>query len=767
MTTRGARRAEQAQSYCDIVHAVLGATIPGLTSEEITALLSRSRADRGLPLRQLAEHLQGHPDALVSGHADGPQALFRVLRHLGESDYPVVLPRCTGCQKRTTDLSRFGPTGRICTACSAANDRGDCARCGHRDTRLSVRRAEGRICYPCYRTDPERVETCGSCGRQRNPITRREDGTALCGSCWTAPQRVCIVCGRLASAQSVSDDGPVCSACYRHHGQPRRPCGRCGQVRLIAKRATAHEPDLCQSCHSPPMLTCVLCGRVRPGHRNSDGEWICRSCTPRIPQPCARCGRSRPVHARLPLGGVCSSCHTHIYDAPSLCSRCGNRRVLLGRDGDGQPTCGPCSGSALDPRCRACHAPGRHYTDNKCARCVLNGRLDIALAGPDGTVSAQLQPVRELLSEGSNPDDLIDWLAHSVNAQLLSDLARSGQPITHALLDAAPQGRHEYFVRQLLVQTGVLPPRHDDLERIPAWLDNTLAGRPEAHRRLIRPFAHWSVLRRARRRAATRTHPAIASNHMRTQITIALEFLAWLDTHHLNLDTLDQTALERWLVEGNSRSYTIRYFLRWAEARGLVRDVTVPTLRRSQPAAMLDEDTRWQLLRRCLHDDALALDTRAAAALILLFGLTITRVRYLTTDHIVQQDDRTFLHTGKHPLLLPPKLAGVLKQLSTTHQGRSRYRPAPTTPRWLFPGQTPGQPMTHAGFAPKLKQLGIHARTARNAALIALATELPPAVLADLLGLHHVTAVRWADLARRDWHAYLATRTSANTAQPE
>ena len=53
-----------------------------------------------------------------------------------------------------------------------------------------------------------------------------------------------------------------------------------------------------------------------------------------------------------------------------------------------------------------------------------------------------------------------------------------------------------------------------------------------------------------------------------------------------------------------------------------------------------------------------------------------------------------------------------------------------------------------------------HARTARNATLIGLASELPPPVLADLLGMHPTTAVRWANLASRDWHTYLATRTT-------
>ena len=39
---------------------------------------------------------------------------------------------------------------------------------------------------------------------------------------------------------------------------------------------------------------------------------------------------------------------------------------------------------------------------------------------------------------------------------------------------------------------------------------------------------------------------------------------------------------------------------------------------------------------------------------------------------------------------------------------------------------------------------------------MALAADLPAAILADLLGLHINTAVRWATYARRDWADYLA-----------
>lgn len=61
---------------------------------------------------------------------------------------------------------------------------------------------------------------------------------------------------------------------------------------------------------------------------------------------------------------------------------------------------------------------------------------------------------------------------------------------------------------------------------------------------------------------------------------------------------------------------------------------------------------------------------------------------------------------------------------------------------------------------------GIQARISRTAALINLAADLPAAVLADLLGMHINTAVRWAHRARRDWTLYLAARTSAAAPAP-
>ncbi|MGO4618252.1 hypothetical protein AB4305_32905 [Nocardia sp. 2YAB30] len=384
------------------------------------------------------------------------------------------------------------------------------------------------------------------------------------------------------------------------------------------------------------------------------------------------------------------------------------------------------------------------------------------LAGPGGQISPQLEPVRQALAASANPRVSIRWVDRSPNARLLAQLAISGEPLTHALLDGLPPGRHEFYVRQLLVTTGVLPERHDDLERLPAWLDSLLATAPVEHARLMRPFTHWFLLRRARRRASARRQPALAGSYLRTRVTIVLALLRWLDERNLALHQLDQPMLDSWLTAGNASSYTIRYFLDWAHRRDLAPKLTVPVQPRQDPEQVLDEQHRWELLRRCLTDDGMDLDLRALAALVLLFGLPVSRIRHLTVDQFEHNADRSFLHAGRHPLLLPPKLAVLLQQLAETPCIPSRFASNPRSARWLFPGQTPGRPRSQSSIQLKLRDLGVAARPARNAALMALAGDLPVPVLVDVLGLSITTAEKWTDLAKRDWAAYVADRATAD-----
>ncbi len=372
-----------------------------------------------------------------------------------------------------------------------------------------------------------------------------------------------------------------------------------------------------------------------------------------------------------------------------------------------------------------------------------------------------VQPLVEAFTQVHLPFTAIQWIRESPNAKLLARLVADGRPLSHRLLDELPPTRGLHYIRQVMVQTGVLPQRHEDLERVPSWLEHHLADKPIQHANLVHPFLNWFLLRRARNRASARRYPVSTGRDLRRRVLVALELLAWLDEQGTTLKELRQDDIDRWLDEEDSqRRNRIRYFLKWTTDRGLTTTLTVPHIPRQQPAELLGDDERWHLLQRCLTDDALPVDVRAAGALILLFGLQAQRIRHLCADHVVPQDDNTYLTTGQHPILLPPRLGTLMRTLATQPPTRLMIHHGPQTPHWLFPGRVPGQPIDNHSLTNRLNRHGISARPARNGALAALAADLPAAILADLLGMHINTAVRWVTYARRDWTDYLAARAA-------
>lgn len=111
-------------------------------------------------------------------------------------------------------------------------------------------------------------------------------------------------------------------------------------------------------------------------------------------------------------------------------------------------------------------------------------------------------------------------------------------------------------------------------------------------------------------------------------------------------------------------------------------------------------------------------------------------------------------------MLLPPRLGALLQDLASLPPTPLMIPHGPNAPRWLFPGRVPGQPIDGHSLTNLLNRHGINVRTARNGALAALAADLPAPILADLLGMHINTAVRWVVYARRDWAEYLAARVA-------
>jgi hypothetical protein len=106
-----------------------------------------------------------------------------------------------------------------------------------------------------------------------------------------------------------------------------------------------------------------------------------------------------------------------------------------------------------------------------------------------------------------------------------------------------------------------------------------------------------------------------------------------------------------------------------------------------------------------------------------------------------------------HPL--PEPLAALVLDLIARRRGHAALGDQGASP-WLFPGGRPGQPISAYQLAERLRQLGLHPAQSRTTALFGLATELPAAVLARLLGIHIKVAVAWQRASAGDWTTYAA-----------
>ena len=103
----------------------------------------------------------------------------------------------------------------------------------------------------------------------------------------------------------------------------------------------------------------------------------------------------------------------------------------------------------------------------------------------------------------------------------------------------------------------------------------------------------------------------------------------------------------------------------------------------------MDEDERWALSRRLMHDD-LAVEDRFAGLLVLLYAQSLTTVCQLPVTAVIVADSQTSLMLGDSPLLLPDPLDKLARRLLARRRGHVTIGASSDSP-WLFPGAFAGQ----------------------------------------------------------------------------
>jgi hypothetical protein len=600
-----------------------------------------------------------------------------------------------------------------------------CADCSR--SAWLTQKADGlRICQPCAAR--RRPEVCVRCGKLRTVTVRNPDGTAVCGSCRMGdPERMedCSGCGRHALPVRRLGSGPLCSRCYRR-----------------------------------PVAECEACGRTRPCSGIRGGRPRCSGCAERRRAYCAFCGRHAEVSAVWAAGPACFTCYERALTTKSACETCGRLRRIDPRDPSGQRRCSDCAGLSPMQVCGACGDEDRLYEKGLCRRCVLTRRVDEILAGPDGAVPAPLVGLRNALAATDPVKAGIKWVARSRNRELLGALAAGTLVLSHHALDALDGSHQVDYLRNVLVATGTLGARDDQLARLETWIGELVAGIEDpAERHMIDTYLTWTLLRRYRQRAARAETTDTGS--ARGRALRAVELLAWLRAHDTTLAECTQAHIDLWLAGRPSRRYA-RDFLAWACSHHLATDVSIVRRPAVQPAQPADADRYRALIRTLATDATIATGDRVAGLLVLLYGQTAARVARLSFDDVrVEEAGEVSVRFGDDPCVLPEQVAAlVVVLINTTHRGHATVG-SPPEARWLFPGSYPGKHINGAGLGTRLAQLGIRSRDARNVAMLNLAVDVPVAIIAERIGLHPRTAGRWALAANGGWADYTGSRLRA------
>jgi hypothetical protein len=295
-----------------------------------------------------------------------------------------------------------------------------------------------------------------------------------------------------------------------------------------------------------------------------------------------------------------------------------------------------------------------------------------------------------------------------------------------------------------------LDPDRYQLELFDVWTVQFLDEVSAAHRPVVARFLRWGLRRRLLRAAALGALRPWSCRGARMQARRAWDFLQWLESRRLTLDTCAQADLDAWFADGPTTRHLSAAFITWAIQHRLCdRRLRLPVFKSAAPTPMPDAQ-RVELIGRLIRDATLRLDDRVAGLLVTLYAQTTTRISRLRLDDISHDADGAVeLDLGGEPVQVVAPLDGMLVELATRRT---------STDVWLIPGRTPDRPLNPKTLAERLSRLGV-TRPARVAALHDLIREVPGPVLAPLIGYNpNFVADRAATLAVA-WATYPALRT--------
>jgi hypothetical protein len=483
---------------------------------------------------------------------------------------------------------------------------------------------------------------------------------------------------------------------------------------------------------------------------------------------CSRCARmANQLRVYWPGDSLCNSCFYTAMRTRGICPNCGHDGVLPGRLNrrDGRPVCLKCAGIPGDYRCRTCSSEGEIYRRGQCARCALRDDLTGLLLTGAADPGA-METIVEVLCGVDRPESILAWKRSSKVQALLTGLASGSIPLSHDGLTTAGRGKSITHLRSLLEHHDLLPQRDEHLARFESWLTSKLEDIDQPSVRApVEQFATWHHLRRLRTRSVPGQSSDGPTRSAKQEITETTKFLTWLgEVHHRTAATCRQQDVDEYLADGPTTRHLIRTFFVWANTSKINTAVRIGH-RLATTTRSLTQQQRLGWLRELLIGDADSLPHRVAGTLLLLYAQPLVKIAALPTSAVVLSRNETRLLLGTDPLPVPEPFSGMLM-----HHLRNRPNLRTTggsvgTP-WLFPSTFPGKHVQSQYVMHRLRDLGINLLGARNSTLQHLVTEVPPPLVAELLGYSHQVTQRHAEIATQPWAKYVNPRQPSSWSRP-
>lgn len=562
----------------------------------------------------------------------------------------------------------------------------------------------------------------------------------------------CSTCGAGKELKHKdASGGKHCDACNRD--ARNRDCSACGQQRAGGYRILQGQP-YCRACFLQDLRsreTCRVCGQAgAPEARSSMGP-VCRRCYTAPSVPCTVCRENRPAASRPDDKPLCMRCYQALNRRPRACSSCGGWRISPHLSEEG-PICRHCAGEEESGGCAGCGSDQQKLHGLHCANCLIPEMVRGLITDERGQPHPKLIPLETyLLRDASNAQAVLTWVLRSPMAPVVKAMATGNLDISLVTLAGLPNPKATGYFAALLMEAGVVPMDNFDRIRLEVWQRQFFetVDKPDMRTALHR-YAAWAVNPRFSHQAHLgKTDEGRRFRQSKANLIAVAEFLRYIDEQGLNLASMPQRLLDEYLVTRGLANSVLTPFIRWARNQGLSRLRSEYLPRQSPGSTAVSDDQRWAWIKVLLYTDELSLASRVGGLLMLMYGVTATRVVSIQRDELNCEGNTIRVSLGSDPIELPEAMASLVRQLlGRTSQASTRES------TWLFAGRRPGRHLTPEAMTEPLRRRGINPRAGRSSALINLARDIPPSVLASLLGISIHTATRWAALSSRDWIDY-------------